>query len=116
MISVHLTQPARCSSLIIDVLIIQESNKPEPDDSAAGGNLTFTFGAPVLFSDIGLMDIEEKTQRMIFTYQDGRKETFTFVGYGDNGVQRVIANKPNVRKLEVLLQGAVVELNFCGKC
>ena len=70
----------------------------------------------MLFSDIGLMDIEESKQRMIFTYQNGVKETFTFVGYGDNGVQRVIANKANVRKLEVLLQGAVVELNFCGKC
>jgi hypothetical protein len=42
------TQLARCADLL-DVLIIQESNKPEPDDSAAGGNLTFTFGEPVLF-------------------------------------------------------------------
>jgi hypothetical protein len=95
-------------------LIIQESNKLAPDDVWNTGNLTFSFGEPVLFSDIGLMDIEESKQRMIFTYEDGRKEIFTFVGYGDNGVQRVIANKPNVRKLEVLLQGAVVELNFCG--
>ena len=99
-----------------DVLIIQSSNKTQPIALKKDGTLIFNFTKPVLFSDIGLMDIEEVTQRLIFTYDDGKRETFTYLGFGDNSVQRVIANKRNVRTLEVTLQGAVVELNFCRKC
>ena len=99
-----------------DVLIFQNSNKIQPIALKKDGTLIFNFTKPVLFSDIGLMDIEEFTQRLIFTYDDGKRETFTYLGFGDNSVQRVIANKRNVRTLEVTLQGAVVELNFCRKC
>lgn len=99
-----------------DVLIVQHSNKIQPTALKKDGSLIFNFTKPVLISDIGLMDIEEVTQRLIFTYDDGKSDTFTYLGYGDNSVQRVIANKRNVRRLEVVLQGAVVELNFCRKC
>ena len=81
--------------------------------------MSFTFAKPVLFSDIGLMDIPNTNlHRLNFTYFDGRVETFTYKGLGDNAVQRVIANKRNVRKVDVFVpySGAVVELNFCPRC
>ena len=106
--------------IIADVLIIQESDKPVPDDNVTGGTLTFTFNKPVLFADIGLMDIANtQLQRIIFTYEGGGVETFTYKPVGsDNAVQRVIANKRNVRKVDVYASSsmAVVELNFCPSC
>lgn len=102
-----------------NVLIVQESNKTIPDDNANGGTLSFSFAKPVLFSDIGLIDIPDTNlHRLNFTYQDGRVDTFTYKGLGDNAVQRVIANKRNVRKVDVFVpySGAVVELHFCPNC
>ena len=81
--------------------------------------MTFTFTQPVLFSDIALLDIPgTNLQRLVFTYQDGKVETFTYKGLGDNAVQRVIANKRNVMKLDVFIpySGAVAELHFCPNC
>ena len=114
-----------CRPVPVDVLIVQETYKQTPDDNARGGTLTFEFASPVLFSDIGLFDIKSSdlTQKMIFTYEGGGVETFTYrsVGTedgGDNGVTRVIANKRNVRKVDVVFKssGAVEELNFCPIC
>jgi hypothetical protein len=63
---------------------------------ATGGTMAFTFTTPVLFSEIGLMDIPNTNlQSLVFTYQDGMVETFAYKGLGDNSVQRVIANKMN---------------------
>ena len=108
----------------VDVLIVQESNKSVPDDNVGGGTITFEFAKPVLFSDIGLMDIIfSQQQKMVFTYEGGGVETFTYNSIGggdggDNAVTRVIANKRNVRKVDVIFHssGAVVELNFCPSC
>ena len=105
-----------------------------PDDNGAGGTLTFEFAKPVLFSDIGLLDILAGTdqQKMIFTYEGGAVETFSYRSishrsgevlvpgrdHGDNAVTRVIVNKRNVRKVDVFFKysGAVGELNFCPSC
>ena len=105
-------------------MIIQESKKTTPDDNATGGTLTFTFAKPVLFSDIGLLDVINRDgQVMTFTYEGGRVEKFTFrtveiISSASNAVTRVIANKRNVRKVEVVFgyPGAIVELNFCPNC
>lgn len=100
-------------------MIIQEQGANFPDDSARGGSITFDFDEPVLVSDIGMMDIDETGQRMRFKYSTSRwRETFRYVGFGDNSVQRVIANKRNVKQLIVVLEssGAITELNFCPKC
>lgn len=101
------------------VLIIQQGGRGgEPSDNARGGTLRFDFEKPVFFSDIGLMDIDEKDHRLIFTTSDGSKKLFTFKGFGDNGVQRVIANQYDVIKLEVVFpkSGAITEINFCPEC
>ena len=61
-----------------------------------------------------MMDIDEKMQTLSFTLLD-RVETYTYTGFGDNGVQRVIANKGKVKKLVVAFpqSGAITEINFC---
>jgi hypothetical protein len=99
-------------------LIIQEANVTNPLASTYGGNITFDFDSPVLLSDIGLIDVDEFDHKLIFFYQDGASEIFTYRGLGDNAVQRVIANKFLVKKLIVILTGTagVTVLNFCPIC
>jgi hypothetical protein len=98
--------------------MIQETNTIFPKANKNGGNITFAFDKPVLVSDIGLLDIDETNQKLIFEYQKKNVEIFTFRGLGDNSVQRVIVNKFRVTKLIVVLTGtaAVTELNYCPVC
>jgi len=65
-----------------------------------------------------MMDIDETAQTIQFTFANGNTEKYTYQGFGDNAVQRVIANKSDVVKVEVFLpkSGAVTELNFCPVC
>jgi hypothetical protein len=86
--------------------------------SSKGGNITFDFTLPVIVSDIGLIDVDEADKQLIFVYEDGKRETFTYRGFGDNGVQRVITNKPSVKSLIAVLTGTagVTVLNFCLRC
>jgi hypothetical protein len=81
-------------------------------------NITFEFDKPVFLLDVGLIDVDESAQKLVFQYADGRSEVFTFHGLGDNSVQRVIANKFRVKKLVVVLQGTagVTVLNYCPGC
>jgi len=64
------------------------------------------------------MDIDEENQRLKITYADGYQESFTYPGYGDNAVQRILINKLQVVELEVIFTGtgAVTEINFCPQC
>lgn len=98
--------------------MIQEHDSAIPDDSQWGGTIRFDFDTPVLFSDIGLMDIDETTHSFTFTYAEGAKKTYSYVGYGDNAVQRVITNQYDVTRLEVFFpkSGAITEINFCPQC
>jgi hypothetical protein len=103
---------------LLDILIVQESNTTVPKANQFGGNITFDFETPVLVSDIGLIDIDEGDQKLIFTFKDGGIESFAYQGLGDNAVQRVIVNKFLVKKLVVVLTGTagVTVLNFCPIC
>lgn len=65
--------PLFCTSVSV-ALIIQESNKERPDDDDKGGTIRFEFKEPVLFSDIGVMDIEEVDQRIKFFFSNGSKK------------------------------------------
>jgi hypothetical protein len=101
-------------------LIIQDPNTNDVTYNAKGGDIIFEFDIPVLISDIGLLDVEETGQMLKFAYKgnNGHKDDYTYVGYGINSAQRVIANKRNVKKLIIRLRGsgAVTELNFCQSC
>lgn len=72
----------------------------------------------MLLSDIGLMDVNEDGQRIIIRYADGVYETFTYQGFGENAVQRVVTGKMHVIEVTVKFPGtgAVTEINFCPVC
>jgi hypothetical protein len=99
-------------------LVIQEANTSYPRANSSGGKITFTFDAPVLLVDIGLLDMEESSSQLILTYQAGTKETIFYAGLGENSAQRVIMNRLKVTKLEVIFTGvaAITELNICPSC
>lgn len=99
-------------------MIIQENDNGIPDDTQWGGNIRFDFDAPVLFADIGLMDMDESAHTFKFTFADGATKTYSYVGYGDNGVQRVITNQYNVVQLEMYFprSAAITEFSFCPEC
>ena len=48
-----------------DALVIQEANTSYPRANSSGGKITFTFDAPVLLVDIGLLDMEESSSQLI---------------------------------------------------
>ena len=100
------------------MLIIQDKKTSTPNDSPGGGRIKISFKDPVLFSDIGMMDIEETAQTLKFTYSDGKRKTFGYTGFGDNGVQRVVANQYDVTSVEVYCEKscAITEINFCPEC
>jgi hypothetical protein len=102
----------------VDVLIIQDISSSVARASNYGGNITFVFDVPVFVSDIGFIDIDQTDQKLVFTYENGRSETFTFLGLGDNAVQRVVANQFRVKQIVVILTGkaAVTVLNYCPTC
>jgi hypothetical protein len=99
-------------------LIIQDISSSVARASNYGGNITFVFDVPVFVSDIGFIDIDQTDQKLVFTYENGRSETFTFLGLGDNAVQRVVANQFRVKQIVVILTGkaAVTVLNYCPTC
>ena len=64
------------------------------------------------------MDVDEDNQRIRIHYADGFFETFTYAGFGDNAVQRLIASKINVVKVELSFPGTagISEISFCPEC
>jgi len=55
-----------------NVLIIQESDKPEPDDNAQGGTMSFSFDPPVhRMRSIGLIDVDAGEQAFFEIYKEG---------------------------------------------
>lgn len=107
-----------CIEGVGNVLIVQESNKQYPDDNAGGGAITFTFDEPSMLADIGVMDIDESQQVFIITKENGEMKVVTYEGFGNNGVQRVIVNEFQVKRVEVYFpgSGAVIDINFCPDC
>ena len=117
-ISVSHQSVVLCYYYYSDALVIQEANTSYPRANSSGGKLTFTFDAPVLLIDIGLIDMEESNSQVILTYQSGAKETVYYSGLGENSVMRLILNKLKVMKLEVVFTGvaAISEINICPSC
>jgi hypothetical protein len=73
-----------------NVLIIQESDKEEPDDNAHGGTFTFTFACPLVeLKSVGLIDIDKESKAYfeIFKSGGGRGITQMIHGLGDNSIQ-----------------------------
>jgi hypothetical protein len=73
------------------VSIIQEEDKPCPDDTGRGGFITFTFRKPVELSLTSLLDIDEgnDTPQLSVYREGGQTSTFETEPTGDNGLYPV---------------------------
>lgn len=101
-----------------NILIIQESDKPEPDDNLGGGVICFLFKRKVKLFSIGLMDIA-RTRGDFLEVEDfssNRPFRIDFEGLGDNAVQTIPIERNNVVRLclNLLGEGGVTQISFCS--
>jgi hypothetical protein len=82
-----------------NLLIIQESNKPEPDDNPVGGILSFVFDSPKRIGHIGIIDGWNTLEA---TTPEGKIVTFTFPAFGKNAAQMLHLDIV-VKKMRVLV-------------
>lgn len=99
-----------------NVLIIQESNKSCPDDTAKGGWINFDFTEPAHVALAKLLDVDEgNTPEITVTYADGRPDETTIVpGTGDNGLVETVLNADGVTRVSIFYygSGSIAELVF----
>jgi hypothetical protein len=102
-----------------NVLIIQEKGKNEPnscpDDSAAGGTISFDFCEPVSFQFLQLLDIDDD-DTLEFHYSDNRPvKAVAFPNTGDNGVGTEVYDEINVIRVRVKMAQSVgiSKLSYC---
>lgn len=103
-----------------NVLIIQESDKAQPDDNAGGGMVCFEFeDEGVTFVSMGLMDIatnrSENRSDFLEITQQGNSVRIEIDGLGSNAVQSVAVNRTNVERAcyGMLGEGAITYVEFC---
>ena len=95
--------PGRNSTPLGKVLIVAEnSNSANPDDSANGGKLIFTFAYAVRIDDVQILDIDNTgAAGTIKAYSDTGGTTLVatgrMMGLGDNSVQTIGVNALAVR-------------------
>jgi len=100
------------------VLIIQESDQAEPDDSEFGGVISFAFVEPVKIEDVVLLDIESSGGTITVTTSTGSSSSQPVLPGGDNSVQTEIVMVEDVVKMDVMFpsSGAVAEVGLCVRC
>lgn len=100
-----------------NVVIIQETNEDEVDDSASGGTLKFAFQSPVTVWNMTLMDIDTPDEAVLELNKVGGKSIrlLDVGGSGDNSVDEVELKEKDVASLVVEFRrsGAVSEICFC---
>lgn len=91
-----------------NVLIIQESNKPCPDDSWRGGWIIFDFVEPAHVALAKLLDVDEgNTPEITVTYADGSPPVTHIVpATGDNGLVETVLNADNVSRVSIFYYGS----------
>ncbi|NEO96067.1 MAG: PEP-CTERM sorting domain-containing protein [Moorea sp. SIO3G5] len=68
-----------------NTLIISEDNdSSDPDDSAFGGTFTFDFGQSVVLDELTLLDIELFDPVRVTTFSESGNQEFNFFGRGNN--------------------------------
>jgi hypothetical protein len=90
-----------------NVLIVQETDKPEPDDNIGGGILCFAFESPVEVFSIGMMDLAENRGDFVQVEQaDTALATkIDIEGLGNNAVQTVGINKKETTRFCIFILG-----------
>ncbi|MEQ8962247.1 MAG: PEP-CTERM sorting domain-containing protein [Coleofasciculus sp. C2-GNP5-27] len=95
-----------------NALIISEDNdSTDPDDSRHGGTISFNFNRLVRLEQFGLLDIDESNNVEITTFADTagtqQIQQFSVQGAGDNETQTVTGfNNTLVQRLDVYLPGS----------
>jgi hypothetical protein len=115
------SMPGSNSVPLSKVLIVAETtNSANPDDSANGGTIIFTFDYAVRVDDVGILDIDDSSAAgTIKAYSDANGATLIatgkMLGLGDNSVQTVGVNASSVRRLEITFpaSGAMASLVSC---
>ena len=98
-----------------NALIIQESNKSCPDDSATGGSIIFDFIFGAYIESAVIPDIDENNTPMIMlTFEDGTTEMINTVATGNNGVLDLNIDRENVIQFKITFKGsgAINSLNY----
>jgi hypothetical protein len=104
--------PFKNDKYLGNVLIIQERRPGEPnscpDDTAAGGSITFDFCEPVFFQTLELLDVDfAESATLVFHYSTAAPpKTVAVPKTGDNGVFIEDYNESHVIKLEVVFSGS----------
>ena len=101
-----------------NVLIVQESNKPEADDSGYSSMIEFTFRFPVSLESVGLMDVDEGSGDFVTVWSELGKHKHFVNGWGENSIEDVIMNLNKVTKVQVKFpgSGAIRFIRFCHDC
>ena len=95
-----------------NALIISEDNdSTDPDDSSRGGTISFNFNRLVRLEQFGLLDIDENNNVEITTFADTagtqKIQQFSVQGAGNNETQTVTGfNNTLVQRLDVYLPGS----------
>ncbi|MEQ9371089.1 PEP-CTERM sorting domain-containing protein [Coleofasciculus sp. F4-SAH-05] len=93
------------------LIISEDNNSADPDDSRFGGTITFNFNRLVRLEQFGLLDIDESNNVTITTYADAagtqQVQQFSVQGAGNNETQSVTGfNNTLVQRLDVFLPGS----------
>ena len=99
-----------------NVLIISEDgDSRDPDDSAAGGTISFEFEKLAKVTGVGLLDIDERGSTISFFDDDSSLiKTVEIENLGNNSFQELALDVEGVARMDINLagSGAVTELEF----
>ena len=102
------------SDTLGNVLILSENGDPaNPDDSAAGGTFQFDFDNPIGIHSLSFLDVEEEGGEIALFGQDGVSlGSVDITTTGDGGFRTVDVNISEVGRMDVTLagSGAIAEI------
>ncbi|MGF1512934.1 MAG: calcium-binding protein [Elainellaceae cyanobacterium] len=103
------------SDTLGNVLILSEDgNSDNPDDSATGGTFQFTFDELVTLDSIGVFDIERDGEVVVYGEDGSALETLGTGVTGNNTVGSIEIGLEGVSRVDVTLatSGAITEMTF----
>ena len=102
------------------LIISQDGNQNNPNDSAGGGTIIFVFVEPVEVRQIQTLDADEVTSVVVRVYSDAAGtillNTFNGLALGENSFQTIVIATTPVLRLEFELAGSgtMDKLVLCG--
>lgn len=97
-----------------NVLIISEDNdSSDPDDSATGGTIVFEFENPAEIFDLKTVDTEEGGEIRLFDANSNSLGTVVIPAVADGELQQVLIDTVGVSRMEVELNGSGAIDDIC---